>query len=246
MGESFEYIGNELELFSKAENWKAYFRSQLAKHIRGNVLEVGAGLGGTTTVFESLPFIQWTCLEPDAQLLDQLSERLAPLANAQRYQYKLGTLDSLNPEKDAYDAILYIDVLEHIEEDRLEVQKAVKLLKPGGQLIILSPAYQYLFSPFDAKIGHFRRYTLSMLKQLTPPDIAIRKGFYLDSVGLLASLANKLFLKASLPTPKQIRFWDNVLVRLSYLMDVILFYRCGRSVIIVWEKPNSLLAKSIS
>ena len=41
-----------------------------------------------------------------------------------------------------FDCILYIDVLEHIENDRQELIEAKKRLKPGGRLIILAPAHQ--------------------------------------------------------------------------------------------------------
>ncbi len=45
-----EYQGKELELFERAENWKRYFASFMSPYIRGDVLEVGAGIGGTTKV----------------------------------------------------------------------------------------------------------------------------------------------------------------------------------------------------
>jgi SAM-dependent methyltransferase len=231
----FEYVGNELELFAHAKNWKSYFRSQLSPFIQGNVLEVGAGLGGTTIVFQEDAFTTWTCLEPDQALLEQLKELLKATPASDRYRYEHGVLDQLDTNH-RYDAILYIDVLEHIEADREEIQKAARLLKPGGRLIILSPAYQFLFSPFDARIGHFRRYTLKALKHITPDHCKIEKGFYLDSIGLFASLANRLFLKASLPTVRQIAFWDSVLVRCSRWMDWLVLHRVGRSVIIIWQK----------
>ena len=55
------------------------------------------------------------------------------------------------------------DVLEHIEEDSKEVINSYNLLKDGGELIVLSPSYQYLFSPFDSSVGHFRRYDKSTI-----------------------------------------------------------------------------------
>lgn len=235
MPPEFEYVGNELELFALAKNWKNYFRSRLREYITGDVLEVGAGLGGTTSVFQQEPFSSWTCLEPDQSLLDELKQKLATRPNSDRYRYQHGVLDDLK-ESQQFDAIIYIDVLEHIEADLVEVEKAARLLKPGGRLIILSPAYQFLFSPFDTKIGHFRRYTLRALKRITPDNCKIEKGFYLDSVGLLASLANRLFLKASLPTARQISFWDNVLVRCSRWMDWLVLHAAGRSVIIIWQR----------
>jgi hypothetical protein len=62
------------------------------------------------------------------------------------------------------------------------------------------------------------------------------RAFHLDSVGLLASLGNKVFLRASQPTERQILLWDRVMVPASYLTDWLTGYRLGRSVIGVWQK----------
>ena len=57
-----------------------------------------------------------------------------------------------------FDCILYIDVLEHIEDDRAQIDAAARLVRGGGHVVILSPAHHWLFSEFDKSIGHFRRY----------------------------------------------------------------------------------------
>ena len=64
----FKYAGSELELFEKARNWKAYWRAQIAGFVRGEVLEVGAGIGANTLTLAGLEYQRWTCLEPDAAL----------------------------------------------------------------------------------------------------------------------------------------------------------------------------------
>jgi SAM-dependent methyltransferase len=239
MQDNHAYVGTELGLFSQAHRWKSYFRDHLQRYLRGDVLEVGAGLGGTTRVFAEAEFQSWTCLEPDQRLLDQLQQTLVESGSTARFHYRQGTLASLEP-KARYDAVIYIDVLEHIEHDAEEVARAAQRLRQGGHLVILSPAYQFLFSPFDAHIGHFRRYTLARLRALTPRECRVKRGFYLDSVGALASLSNRLFLKSSMPSSQQIAFWDRVLVRLSQLLDPLHGYSFGRSVVIVWRKEAQI------
>ena len=63
------------------------------------------------------------------------------------------------------------------------------------------------------------------------------RTIYLDSVGLLASLDNRLFLKHAIPGPGQVAFWDKVLVRCSRLVDPLLFYSLGMSVLSIWKRP---------
>ncbi len=59
---------------------------------------------------------------------------------------------------------------------------------------------------------------------------------YLDAVGALASLANKFLLKNSTPTPEQIAFWDKVMILLSRLVDPLLGYKVGKTIVGVWQK----------
>jgi hypothetical protein len=110
------------------------------------------------------------------------------------------------------------------------------LLAIGGRLVILSPAYQALYTAFDASIGHHRRYTLRGLKRLTPNTTVFESGFYLDSVGVLASVANRLFLKQSNPKISQIIFWDRTLVPCSRILDAVAGRTFGRSVVAVWRR----------
>jgi SAM-dependent methyltransferase len=228
--ESQAYIGSELELFAHAHQWKAYYKSLIAPFFGKRVLEVGAGLGATTAALCDGTQDEWTCLEPDPDLLAQLRSRPLPGCCCPQ----AGFVATLAPDS-RFDSILYIDVLEHIEDDRAELERASRHLPPGGHLIVLSPAYQFLFSPFDASIGHYRRYTRATLSALTPPGCRLILLRYLDSVGLLTSLANRLVLRQPLPTRAQILFWDRRLVPLSRLLDPLFGFRFGRSVVAVWE-----------
>ena len=203
---SSSYVGNELELFAAATNWKAYFQSQLRPFIRGDVLEVGTGLGGTTRALCTGDKASWTCLEPDPSLANQLGASLLERPVRPQPTVVVGTTGSLPPEP-AYDAVLYIDVLEHIEDDAGELVRAARLVRPGGHICCLSPAHQWLFTPFDEAIGHYRRYTRAGFAAIGPPGMQLVRLRYLDAAGLLASLGNRLFLKASMPTVGQIGLW---------------------------------------
>ena len=77
-------------------------------------------------------------------------------------EIRCGTTGDLAPDE-MFDTALYIDVLEHIEDDTAEVARVCRHLAPGGHLIVLVPAHQALYTPFDAAIGHFRRYTMRQL-----------------------------------------------------------------------------------
>jgi len=227
----FAYIGQELEIFAQAVNWKRYFARYIAPYLRGDVLEVGAGIGANRQIFAHLDFQRWTSLEPDRRLLEQLRDSLP---NCTRCEPVAGTLEDL-PGR-SFDAILYLDVLEHIEDDSAELRRAAEHLKPGGALIVLAPAHAWLFTPFDAAVGHFRRYTRRTLAAAAPAGLRLEKLIYLDCAGLAASLSNRLILKRAIPSNAQIQTWDRIIVPVSRLLDPLLGYRAGKSVLGIWRR----------
>jgi SAM-dependent methyltransferase len=142
------------------------------------------------------------------------------------------------PADENFDSIVYIDVLEHIEDDAGEIASAARNLKPGGHLIVLSPAHQFLFTPFDKAIGHYRRYNRKMLSALIPASLETVRLNYLDSFGAFASVGNRLLLRQSMPTLDQILLWDRRLVPISTIFDPILGYRAGKSILGIWKKKD--------
>lgn len=64
----------------------------------------------------------------------------------------------------------------------------------------------------------------------------IEAEFYLDGVGVLASLANRAMLRQTQPTLRQVLFWDRALIPLSRQLDPLTGRSFGRSVVTVWQK----------
>jgi SAM-dependent methyltransferase len=230
---NFQYMGSELEIFAHARHWKSYVQSKLRPYLVGDVLEVGAGIGGTTRALNDGMHRRWVCLEPDAAF----AKKIGLLPHLRNCEVVVGMLPDVSAE-DKFDAILYIDVLEHIEEDKNELLEAARRLKSNGVIVVLAPAFPWLFTPFDKAIGHFRRYTKKSLRAVAPQGLHEEKCIYLDSFGVLASVGNLLFLQASNASEGQMRFWDNYLVPISRIMDPILGFSWGRSVLAIWRKPS--------
>ena len=237
-GESFTYIGGELGLFAHAANWKNYWSGNLASHLKGDVLEVGAGVGVNTVLLRRRTQGAWTCLEPDAELVKELRPVLAKNGLESSCRIMTGTIETVSAGE-KFDTIIYIDVLEHIPDDGAELARAAARLRPGGKVIVLSPAHQWLFSEFDKSIGHCRRYSRQTLLAASPRGLRSITCFYLDACGMFLSLANRLLLRQRLPTLKQILFWDRVVVPVSRVLDPLLFFRAGKSVVGVWQRKEN-------
>jgi SAM-dependent methyltransferase len=230
----YKYVGSGLALFANALHWKRYWRSELQPYVRGAVLEVGAGTGNNTKIFQEVSCSRWVCVEPDPDLCAGLISNLSP---GSRIEVVTGTLADV-PADARFDTILYLDVLEHIEHDAAELELAARRLAPRGHLVVLGPAHQFLFSPFDKAVGHWRRYCRRSLQAAAPSELSLVFVRYLDSAGLLASLGNRLFLKHAMPTETQLRFWDDHLVPISRYLDRALGYHLGKSVVGVWRNAS--------
>ena len=227
------YIGSELELFAAATNWKAYFSSVLAPFIGARVLEIGAGIGSNVSFLHTPTVRQWLSVEPDPDLAHRITERIAFGELPENCRVLVGTIESVEKTL-RFNTVFYIDVLEHIADDAAELNCAAAHLAPDGNLVVLAPAYQFLFSEFDAAIGHHRRYNAASLRAVTPPHCRLRTCFMLDSVGFFASFTNRFVLAATMPSPWQIAFWDKALIPVSRVLDNVTAHKFGKSIVAVW------------
>lgn len=235
MNNQYNYPGQELAAFEKAVNWKRYFCSFIKPFIGKNVLEVGGGTGANTSLLNDNPAIKWKLVEPDEKMSKILQKKIETESQFSNCTVFTKTIFQLS-SKEQFDTIIYVDVLEHIQDDKAEMKRAFDLLCPGGHLIILSPAHNFLFSSFDKEIGHFRRYTASTLRQVIPEELELMELQYLDSIGLFALLAYKFFWNRPYPSRKQIDIWDRYIIPVSKRTDRIFFNAFGKSILGVWQK----------
>ena len=234
---SDKYIGSELDLFAHALNWKAYWSAVLRPYMGSAILDVGAGIGGTAKAYSDLPCQQYVALEPDASLANRMRQEMSTGGYPANFEVAVGTTRDLRPDQQ-FDTILYIDVLEHIADDRDELRRASSHLAPDGRILVLAPAHQWLYSEFDKAIGHVQRYHRRSLLAAMPEGFAAERLIYLDCAGLLASLANRLLLRASSPSPGQIELWDGRLVPVSKRLDRTLGFKVGKTIFASFRRQH--------
>lgn len=169
--EPFSYTGNELESFAIAVNWKTYWSSQIEPYLGQDILELGAGIGATAKALKHRSHRSWLGLEPDPALCAVIESQISQGELPSTYRVRHGTSSSLSASE-RFDTALYIDVLEHIEQDREELERVNRHLVDGGHIVIVAPAHNFLFTDFDKKIGHHRRYDKSLLRAIVPPGHA--------------------------------------------------------------------------
>src|SRR6185295_819539 len=85
-----------------------------------------------------------------------------------------------------FETVFALNVVEHIENDMLAIRNCHKLLKKGGKLIILVPAFQSLYNGFDKELYHYRRYTKHTLNKLFKENsFHLVESKYFNALGIL-------------------------------------------------------------
>ena len=194
--------------------------------LHGRVLEVGAGAGHVTIELAKRSK-QVVAVEPTPSLFTELRERTLPLSNVSVIH---GTLrDYVQREKassDAsnslFDAIVYVNVLEHIEDDVTELSLAKELLRPSGFVIIVVPAHQWLYARVDQLTGHFRRYSKrTMTNVVSSSGLTLHSLRYFDSVGLVPYLVLYKWLRNVSTSGTNATIYSRVIMPISYMIFVL-------------------------
>ncbi len=163
----------ELTELSSAGRFTSWIIDAFEASLGPRVLEVGAGLGAISgEIARRRPTAAVYAIEPAANVFPRLDDRTADHPNLVAQQVtSLDLADS--PGHPTFDAVLYVNVLEHIEDDLGELRTAARLLEPGGHLGIFVPAMPSLYGSLDYKSGHFRRYAAHQLH-----DLLVEAGFH--------------------------------------------------------------------
>ena len=196
----------ELEFFDAAKNWRRYQFENILKYINSSVLDVGPGTGNNIQYYKDKAS-QITLLEINKNLANSLKLKF----DGDKKIIVLNT--DIHSQEKKFDTILYMDVLEHIEDDEKEIDKALKQLNSGGNLIFFVPAYQFLYSDFDKAIGHIKRYNKKFFLSFKKDEnITIIELKYIDSIGFFIAVLNKLFNKDNKESiGLGVKIWDKLI-----------------------------------
>lgn len=224
------YPGWELPYFDKAKNFRRYQLNLIKDYIEGKVAEVGPGNGIAVDLYHRLSD-QLDLYEPTKKLSNRLKKKYEFKKNIKIFNKKF------SQKKNSYNTILYFDVIEHIENYESEIEKAYKSLKNKGHLIIMVPAFQFLYSQFDRDVDHVKRFNKKDFKKIfQKKKINKYLMFYIDSIGFFLSLISKLTTKDYKKNfGLKIKIWDK-LTKISKILDRVLFFKIGKSLLVIIKK----------
>lgn len=224
-----------------AANYHRWVLQLLRPHLRGQGLEIGFGYGQyTKELAASLERLVAVDCDPE------LWEKKPPLpANVDFVLADL--LDPGYPAKvgaGAFDSVICLNVLEHIEQDGQALRNIWACLRPGGCLLLLVPAHPALFGPMDSLAGHWRRYTRPVLKErLRETGFVPQELYYLNPLGALGWWVNaKIMRPRTLSDPavnRQILWFDRYIQPVSQFLSTFTRTFFGQSLWALARKPES-------
>lgn len=220
----------EFAALSEAENYRRAIVAEFAPFLKNRILEIGAGIGQISEAMLRLPDVrELVGVEPDERFQKGFRERLPDTRLVE------GTVADLAPGE-TFDGAVMVNVLEHIEHDLDELVRLHSILKPsGGQLCILVPARQELYSKLDAHFGHFRRYSRTDLREkLLAAGFTIRRVDYFNFIGYFAWLLRFRLMGGMSFDINQVRLFDRRLLPVGHWIESnIVRPPLGQSVIAV-------------
>ncbi len=242
---SFNYKEVDLEghetlsVISDADNFNSWMYNTIKPYCGGNILEIGSGVGNISQYFikDNFKICLTDIRDSYCNILKQKFAQKKNLIGIENIDLVDKDFDSkYSSHFEKYNTVFALNVIEHIENDKLAIANCRKLLAKNGSLIILVPAYQPLYNSFDIELHHFRRYRKKQMENIfTLNEIIVKKSFYFNALGILGWFIFGNVLKKKIIPESQMTFY-NTIVPIAKLIDVFTFKQIGLSSIVIGEK----------
>jgi SAM-dependent methyltransferase len=213
--------------FARAPRINAWIYGKLRAGVRGDVLEIGCGIGNLSRlIVDDLTaggvgeLSRAVFTDADADALAVLRAELRPAAGPPL----IATWDLRDPPPPEiaarrFDTIVAVNVVEHLPDDLAAVRALAALLRPGGTLLVYVPACPAAFGALDQGLGHHRRYTRASLQRLLAgAGLACERPRYMNRLGLLGWLWQGKILGRGALAPGLITAFERI-VALARLLD---------------------------
>lgn len=230
------YTGNEaLNLMNEALNYNNFLFSLIENVLKtktqNKVLDFGAGLGIFAKMLKkNMHNTIVDCVEIDETYSENLKKDGFVVYN---------DITMINA-KEQYDVIYSFNVLEHIKNDVEILENIKQKLVKNGQLILYVPAYQILYSNFDKKLGHKRRYSKrDLVRKIKNVGFKIKKVEYVDTLGFLSAAMFKIFINSDNLNKNTLKFYDKYIFPISFFLDKIGFkHLFGKNILIIAQQEK--------
>ncbi|MBI4239446.1 methyltransferase domain-containing protein [Candidatus Uhrbacteria bacterium] len=230
---SVVYQGKDLEAMSFAPNYHEWICSFFKPHLGEKVIEVGAGIGNFSKLLLMEEIKELCALEPSALFVD-LRKSFAHDARVSCHHHSLGEIAEKYQRH--FSAAVYVNVLEHIEDDSAELRTARSALCDNGRLCIFVPALPMLYSDYDRSVGHYRRYTKKeLVDKVVTAGFTVFSATYFDFLGIAPWFLLYRVLRKKEMKEKNVKLFDSI-VPILKKMEKLIQPPIGKNIILIAEK----------
>jgi glycosyltransferase involved in cell wall biosynthesis len=219
-----------------ATNYNRWMLDKVSPFLGHRLLEAGAGVGNLSQLLLERERLVLTDYEP--LYVARLRQRLGYCPHVRIVQTDLTDSASLQTLRDEQlDSILCSNVLEHIQEDVPVLERFYRLLPAGGHCAMVVPACRRLYSPIDAALGHYRRYTQAELtERMRRVGFEIVYTSQFNRLGAWAWFVSGCLLRRRRLNPYQMIWFDRLMWLVKLLEHVL--PTPGMSLIVVGRKTG--------
>lgn len=234
-GAADEALVAALHALDDAVNYRDWIFELTLPHLTraASILEVGAGRGTFTHLLAEL---SPTCaIEPGPSAFAALASRFADHPDVRAFQ--IGTTELGQLKGECFDVVFLSNVLEHIDDDVAALKALRGVLRPGGRIVVFSPAFELLYSNFDATVGHFHRYRKDeLVRRMEQAGLRVVEARYVNSIGFFTWLFYVRLLRRSPADAVAVRLFDRFVVPVLRRLEAQLPPPFGQSVFAVGER----------
>ncbi len=232
-----------LHSFSRTYRFNEWMFGRILPWVKGNVIEAGSGIGNISKLFlQKEKSIVLSDIRSDYQIrLNRTFGNNPFCEGVVHLDLSVSDLESEHPSLiGRFETVVALNVVEHISDDHQAIINCKKLLKKDGRLIILVPAFSFLYNSFDTDLQHFRRYTKKTIGELYASNgFTVLHTSYFNFAGMIGWFISGNILGYKKIPRSQLRIFENF-VPLFRLIDILLFRIAGLSVIAIGKKIDSI------
>jgi 2-polyprenyl-3-methyl-5-hydroxy-6-metoxy-1,4-benzoquinol methylase len=233
--EPFQYLGEELDAMKFAKNYHQWILSEFRDFLGKTCVEVGAGRGSFTELL-LMETEKLYAVEPDVENVRHLNQ--IAKKNAEGKMVVINDYFKSSYISAKADSLVYVNVLEHIENDVEELKNALTVLNKNGYVCVFVPAIEALYGEVDSKLGHYRRYSKKRLKKNFQKELKleIRKMKYFDFPGIIPWYINARLLKKANLSTISVKLYDRLVIPIIKPIETFIPPPIGKNLLIVARK----------
>jgi SAM-dependent methyltransferase len=227
----FQYSGSELDALAEAKNYYAWVLKQFDPFLGPTVVEAGAGIGTFSEFLISSPKVEKLfAIEPASNTYPLLEKRFK---EDERVETRKGYLTDHYKTLSA-NAVVAVNVLEHVENHEEFLTEAREAVVPGGALLLFVPALPGIYGSLDKAFEHHRRYTRRTLR-----DVIEKAGWkprrisYMNMPGIAAWFMAGRVMKKTNIAPAETRAYDRLVVPILSKVESLIEAPIGSNLVAI-------------